>query len=229
MTGDAVADGRARRRPTTAVLVCLAAYVAFAHTADTLALRGVQVPFDWRMFSWRLGNGFDAFKFVAWFVIPLAFSFRRLEAGYFTFSRWRKLDWVMLGVLSALGAAAMALIPFVPSLKAVYGSFTRPDQAVGLLIWTLSWLIGWEFLHRYVLLTHIDARWPNWAWLVIPVIEGAYHYGQQKPWPETLGMVALSLVVTSWARWRRNVLLPFLVHLVIELELILFLLVMMRR
>ncbi len=151
MTGDAVADGRARRRPTTAVLACLAAYVVFVHTADTLALRGVQVPFNWRVFSWHLENGFDAFKFVAWFVVPLAFSFRRLEAGYFTFARWRRLDWVILGVLSAFGAAAMVLIPLVPSLKAVYSGFAGPGQAVRHLIWTFSWLIGWEFLHRYVL------------------------------------------------------------------------------
>ena len=126
-------------------------------------------------------------------------------------------------------AAAMLLIPMVPSLKATYGGFAAPGQAVGHLTWTLSWLIGWEFLHRYVLLTHLDARWPNWGWLVIPFVEGAYHFVQQKPWPETLGMVALSLVVTSWARRRRNVLLPFLAHLAIELELIVFLLVMMRR
>jgi len=37
-------------------------------------------------------------------------------------------------------------------------------------------------------------------------------------------MVALSLVLTLWARKRQNVLLPFLVHLAIELELLVFLL-----
>ena len=60
----------------------------------------------------------------------------------------------------------------------------------------------------------------------MPVSEGVYHL--QKTLLEALGMVALSVVLTYWARKRANVLLPFLVHLAIELELLAFLLMASR-
>ena len=37
-------------------------------------------------------------------------------------------------------------------------------------------------------------------------------------------MVAFSVILTAWALRRRNTLLPFLAHLAIEVELVLFML-----
>ena len=48
------------------------------------------------------------------------------------------------------------------------------------------------------------------------IIEGLYHL--QKALPEMGGMVVFSLIVTPWSMRRRNLLLPFLAHLLIELE-----------
>lgn len=130
----------------------------------------------------------------------------------------------------AAGVAAISLIGFVPTLRETYPSLgaaplsLKLTEGLRLLIWTCSWLPGWEFLHRYVLVTSVQAKWPRFGWLLVPLIEGAYHV--QKPWPETLGMVLFSVVATRWTMTRRNVLLPFLAHLIIELELILFLIVL---
>jgi hypothetical protein len=57
----------------------------------------------------------------------------------------------------------------------------------------------------------------------VPLIEALYHVVQNKPALECLGVAAMSLVFTFWVVRRRNALLPFLGHLVIELELIAFL------
>ncbi|MCL4694164.1 MAG: CPBP family intramembrane metalloprotease, partial [Candidatus Hydrogenedentes bacterium] len=89
------------------------------------------------------------------------------------------------------------------------------------MLWTFSWLIGWEFLHRYFLLRPFAARWPRFGWLIVPFSEGVYHL--QKAPIEAAGMVVFSLVLTAWALRRRNALLPFLAHLLVEIELVLFL------
>lgn len=207
--------------------LCFAlAWVAAVLTADTLAAQGVGWPMDWRVLRWRGAWGADWFKFVAWFVAPLVVSLPRLEPGWFGVRRWRRADWLLLGVLSVAGAAAVAIIPLVPSLRATYGSvsFMPAGQKWAVLrhdvVWTLSWLLGWEFMHRYFLLRPLSARWPRYGWLIIPFIEGAYHL--QKPLIEAGGMVLFSLVLTYWALRRRNALLPFAAHFVVELELLAF-------
>jgi hypothetical protein len=60
------------------------------------------------------------------------------------------------------------------------------------------------------------------AWLIVPLSEFLYHL--YKPGIEAIGMAAFSVLLTWWALQRRNILLPFLVHLIIEIELVLFLL-----
>jgi membrane protease YdiL (CAAX protease family) len=71
---------------------------------------------------------------------------------------------------------------------------------------------------------HLKEHWPRYGWLLVPLAEGVYHL--QKPWPEMLGMVAFSLIATQWTLRRDNMLLPLLVHLAIEIELVAFMLLM---
>ena len=207
-------------------------WVAGVLVVDTLAAQGVRGPggIDWRVFRWRGPWGVDLFKFVAWFLVPFLLSLPWLDRGWFGVRRWRRSDWWLLLGLAAAGAVAVAIIPVVPSLRETYGgmsSLPGSQRWVVLrhdLVWTLSWLLGWEFMHRYFLLRPLISKLPRYGWLIIPVLEGAYHL--QKPLIEAGGMVVFSLVLTYWAKKRQNVLLPFLAHFIVELELMVFRLVM---
>lgn len=216
------------RRPR-AMAALAVVYVGAVLVIDTLATNGVGWPVDWaRWFRWQTEGGFDLFKCVAWLVIPLALSLTQLELDFFTFKRWRNVDKLLLGALALLGVGAMLLIPMVPALREIYPGLAQASPEARwayseyFLLWTVSWLPGWEFLHRGFLLRRVDAAWPRLGWLLIPLIECAYHL--QKPLLEAGGVLALGLVLTWWTRRRRNILLPFLVHALIEIQLLLFLL-----
>jgi len=210
------------------LLVVAVVYAAAVLLIDTLASRGSQAPIDWSWFRWGGGGGFDTFKFVAWLVAPFAIVVWRMDWGYFGFGRWKRTDWILLGGLALVGALAMAVVAMSPTLRATYPSMAGAAVAEKWrfvtfnLLWLLSWLIGWEYLHRYFLLKPLSICLPRWGWLIVPIFEGVYHL--QKPALETVGMVAISLVLTYWAMKRRNVVLPFLAHLIIELELLAFVL-----
>lgn len=208
--------------------LCAAAYVMLVLGVDALATQDVRVPFAWRLVLQFQPRGFDVFKFAAWFVIPFLFALPHLDLHAFTFKRWRRVDLYLLAGLLAAGALAVILIPRIPGVRETYrgyGHLSLQQKHSFLfchLMWTASWLIGWEFLHRYVLLRPWDRSLPRAGWLIVPVSEGLYHL--QKAPLEALGMVALSVVLTLWTRKRQNILFPFLVHLAIELELLAFLL-----
>lgn len=220
---------------------CLAAvllYVTAVLGVDTLAAMRADWPFPWARLQWFpfADNGpsvlarFDAFKFFFWFLIPFSVCVPRMDWGAWGVLRWKRRDAVLLAVLALAGVGAMAIIPHVPALDAVYksGASATPEQkmraALMMLVWDFSWLIGWEFLHRYVLLRQVHAVWPRFGWLLVPLSEGLYHL--QKSRIEALGMVALSLVLSQYTLRRRNILLPLLAHLMIEVQLLLFLLLL---
>ncbi len=177
---------------------------------------------------WRLPQKFDVYSFLIWLVIPFLLCLRGMDWGAFGWPRFTRADWLVLAILAVGGAAAMFLIPHIPELRRVYPNLSHLDPAVkldyfnGQLIWILSWLLGWEFMHRYFLLRSVSTRWPSFGWLLAPLAEGLYHL--QKPLLEAGGMLLLSLVLTRWALARNNVLLPFLAHLIIEIEVVLFML-----
>lgn len=214
------------KKPSALALGLIAAYVAIVLLVDTLAALEIQTPFDWRVFQWTSDNGFDWFKFVTWFVVPFALCMRGMDWGFFGFNRWKRRDWILLIGLGVLGLLAVLTINMFPSLREYYPSYSdaswsRKWEIVGRgMLWTFSWLIGWEFLHRYFLLRPFAARWPRLGWLIVPFSEGVYHL--QKAPLEAAGMVVFSLILTAWALRRRNALLPFLAHLVIEIEVVLF-------
>ena len=215
--------------PSRGKVALVIVYTAVVLGVDMLALYGCRWGIDWRKyFAWRLSNGVDLYKFITWFAIPFLVSIRWMDWGYLGVGRWQRRDVYVLIALAGLGALAMLLIPFVPSLHATYPGWSRHPAALRWhlatthLVWTFSWLIGWEFLHRYALARTVASRWPRWGWLLVPLFEGLYHL--QKALPEAAGMVIFSLIVTRWSLRRRNVLLPFLAHLLIELENLAFLL-----
>lgn len=202
-------------------------YTAAVLTVDTLAVHDVRTPITWRMFSWHSGSGADLFKLAFWFIVPFAISLWRFDWGWFGVARWKWMDVAVLCALVLICALAVLAIPLFPSLRNTYGSLSHLTAsakwsfALHQIIWTFSWLAGWEFLHRCFLLRPLGARWPRWGWAIVPFFEFVYHL--QKPLIEAFGMAAFSAILTPWALRRRNVLLPFLAHLAIELELIAFL------
>lgn len=226
-------------------------YVAAVLTVDTLAVMHVTVPIPWRMFQWSLHDlialfqkwdwldygtalklrrgpwvNFDCFKFLFWLVIPFAACIRAMDWGWFGLRRLKKWDYILLGMGVLAGVLILFIIPLLPSLREYYPSQSArgADQKVLLvvsyLIWTASWLVGWEFLHRYVLVRAVGDRLGGWGWLIVPFSEGLYHIFKS-PW-ECAGMVLFSLLATFYVTRRKNMVVPFLVHLAIEMALPLF-------
>jgi len=211
---------------TYLLLAGAVAYSATVLGVDYLAATGSTWPLEWRILRWQTSYGVDLFKLVFWFLVPFGLCIPRMDWGAFGLKRWRRIDYIMLAGLLAVGLAAILAIPLFSSLRHTYpglGQMAHDAKwyyATVSTFWTLSWIVGWEFLHRYFLLRPLSQAWPRCGWLLVPALEGVYHL--QKPLLEAAGMVALSLIVTPWAMKRRNVLLPFLVHLAIELELLTF-------
>lgn len=215
-------------RPARTMALLVLGYAVIVLTIDTLAARNVSFLIDWSIFNWRAGNGFDLFKFIAWFVLPIAIAAPRLDIHYFTLQRWKKTDVYVLLILVALGLVLVASVALFPSLRNIYPSMSnltgqqKWHYAQRVLIWDISWILGWEFLHRYCLLKTLTRAWPKFGWLLIPLIETLYHL--QKPPIEALGVLLSTPILTFWAMKRKNTLLPFLAHFAVEVELLLFML-----
>ncbi len=165
----------------------------------------------------------DVYKLTAWLVIPLLLSLPGMDWGALGFRRWKRVDLYVLAGLGILGIAAVLLITQVEALRQYYPSLGSHSAAwkahylAGQLVWIGSWLLGWEFMHRYFLLRQVNGLWPRFGWLAAPFFEGAYHLTKLPI--EMAGMVAIALVFTWWCRARANILLPLIVHLLIELAL----------
>lgn len=214
------------------------AYVAAVLLIDALAANNIRWHLDagafhpvihWNVFTWR-GSGpleqFDFFKFLFWLVIPVTLCARRMEWAYFGFARWKRTDIYLFFALAVTGLLCVFAILFIPQLREWYpsGSGLAWSEKRILLyrqtVWNISWLPGWEFLHRYFLLRPLADRWPRWGWVVVPIAEALYHL--QKDPLEMAAMFAAGIAFTLWARARRNLLLPFLVHATVEAGLAAF-------
>jgi len=193
------------------------------HVADALA----HTPLPAWSYGWMRApvlRQFDVFKFVFWFLIPLALCGRRVDLKAFTTARWRPLDWKLFYACAVIGFLVVCAVPFIPGVRDYYvgnvSDIPFGDRLFGTiqrLFWVASWLIGWEFMHRYFLLQAVTPRWPRYGWLLAPFFEWAYHL--QKHWLEALGMLLFSLALTYYVVRRRNVSLPFFAHLLIEIAL----------
>lgn len=228
--------------------VLVAAYVALVLAWDAFVTINDNRTVNWSVFQWRPVNlqalleslqcphflvgwmsgslfaQVDLFKLLLWLAIPVAICLWRMDWDYFTTRRVKHSDWWFLGGICVLAVVAIISVKFIPALAQIYGTSgeTTFSGQFGFLIrrvlWVLSWLLGWEFMHRYFLLRRVSIDFPRFGWLLVPLAEGSYHL--LKPWPETLAMVAFSVVMTQYALRRKNLVIPFLAHLAVELFLI---------
>lgn len=213
------ADERSGGRKRLVIAALWLGYVCLAHGLDVWLTR----RHGWYVggVSLRLANGFNLYEFAAWFVIPLLLSLPGLEAGYFTFARWRRADYALLGMVAVAAGVVWAALLWWPSVSAYYGGARAPMSWY--LWWNASWLVGWEFLHRYVLTRTLLRTGIAGLWLLVPMVEAGHHALAHKPWPEVAGMLLFSLAATSWTVWRRNAVLPFIAHAAIEATLVAYL------
>ena len=226
------------------------AYVALALGIDTLATQEVVLGIRWEMLQFRghhiagwlrgfdgaLGDlgqylhnpvfaAFDVYKFLIWFAIPVAVCIPWMDWGAWGSRRWRQMDYfILVGMIG--GSAVIALsIPHIPGVREDYvpsvPESLRWTTFWTYIVWTISWLPGWEFLHRYFLIRALDYLEIKFEWLIVPIVEMLYHL--PKMTLEVPGMFLYGFIATQWTKRRFNWLLPFLVHLTIELALVLFL------
>lgn len=235
-------------RTARRLAVFFAVYAILVFTIDTLALHRVQWGIDWSVFALRQAawghspspwlqalSGFDFYKFVAWFVIPLVICFPWLEGRWFSPRGWKRGDLILMGLLMGCGVVAVLSILVFPSLRAMYPSMRGLSGEQRWLFgamqacWIVSWLMGWEFLTRYAILRNLKRGWPQYGWVCavigIPILETGYHLAQGKGVLESAAMFGFGLVLCGWALWRENALLPFLAHAFVEIALVIFLLI----
>lgn len=202
-------------------------YAILALAIDSLSTQHAYWLIDWSRFYWRLKNGFEMSTAILWLGIPVLLMCRDIDIRVFTFARWKKIDACLLIALMLLGACGVYLIKFIPVLNQYYQPQSHLNAAMkwsfatSHLIWLSSWLIGWEFLHRVFLMQYLQTALGTFGPCCIPAFEFLFHL--QKSLPEALGMLLLSIVLTYWSYKRKNVLLPFLAHLSIEITLLAYL------
>jgi len=190
------------------------AYVGFVLLADIYLQHFVPRP----MFF-----GADLFKFTTWFLIPFLVCVWRMDWQWFGIRRWQRIDYYLFAIVIVLEMLAVLCVHFLPALRSQLPDL-RGESVLRFAVWNLSWLVGWEFMHRYVLLRRLSASFPRFGWLLIPVYEGVYHQLIWSSLAMPAGMVLFSLIATYWSLKRRNSLLPFFAHFIIEAQLTLFLL-----
>ena len=190
-------------------------YITVAHVIDHL------IQSSNRSNIFQLGS-FDFYKFIAWFLIPLSLSYKNNFKEYL--KKPRRSDYFITMAMIVVGVFAILIIPYIESLNSYYHSFTfQSDQQKfnymkGQVIWTFSWLIGWEYIHRYYIITKTYPILKNKLLWIIPLLEGFYHYN--KPPIEFISVFIFSFILTLWTIKRKNILLPFIIHLTIEIILI---------
>ena len=167
-------------------------------------------------------KSFDLYKFLFWFVIPVLWCWRGMDWKAWSKERWNKLEKRLLRLAIIVIPLSMFAIPYLPGIGQYYvsrGGFAENwDLALLQMLWTLAWLPGWEFMHRYLLLGAVHKKWPGNGWMLVPCFEFVYHL--QKPPVEAGLMFVFGFLLTWYAVKRENFRFPFLIHLIVELSLI---------
>jgi membrane protease YdiL (CAAX protease family) len=200
-------------------------------TTYVLFALGLDLIFDITKTFSMFENGFDTRKFLLWLVFPLTYFIAMKPKGEIqaSFAQIKKKDWLIICSISILAVGAMFIIPYIDVLSQYYvdRSHVSNDHKIAFLkfnlFWIFSWALGWEFLIRFLWMNSFETSKRKFCYGLIPLIEILYHYN--KPWPEIIGVGALSLVLVHWTIKRKNMLPAMIAHIIIELILVIYLLI----
>lgn len=197
-----------------------------------LAWAALSVVLSARVYPPLLGGWFDLFRFVLWLVVPAVIARFVVRAsgaslglgrGRLTMRDGGRLL-LALALVTVLLAAGMGH----PSVRGWYAS-TGQALARGGAPWflrhlgyTLSWMLGWEFLLRGLVLNHAFPRRPALAAAVVVLLDVAAHVHKT---PLECGALLLfaPLQIHLFRRWD-SLAVPVLLHLWVECAYPLFLL-----
>lgn len=172
----------------------------------------------------RLGGWFDAFRFTLWLVLPAAIA--RWACGATRESLGLVAGRPKRGQILAFGAfllLATVLLLWAmrqPSLQSYYGSTAQAMKRMGWswflphLGYTLSWMLGWEFMLRGLVLNHGAPGHPRRAVAWVLLLDLAAHVHKS---PLECGGILLLAPIQIWLVRRTGSLLwPILLHLWVE-------------
>ncbi len=168
-------------------------------------------------------TNYNAFRFVFWFIIPCILFFLTLYIHPIRkdYRDWlnpkyvNRKDVILVISITVCFMLVLLFMPYIPGVNTYYrqGNFNLFNYS----LWLIAWLPGWELMHRVLLLMQAEQIHKRWAWLMVPMLEGIYHYG--KPVLEVMAMFGFSFLMCWWTMKRRNALVPITAHLLIELLL----------
>lgn len=190
---------------------------------------------------------FKKYFFTLWVILRIAIPLAAIKCLKIPFSQIglclpridRKMI-VYIGLIFILLSLSFVGVYFYQDYLCSYsGSFKtgRVDnfsRFVNFMIFTSSTLVGWEFLHRgflllgtkYILTERegVDEKTAiTIAIALVWIFEVVYHF--VKPELEAIGLLIGSPVLSYMAIRSRSILLPFLIHLLVELFFIVTLII----
>jgi membrane protease YdiL (CAAX protease family) len=182
--------------------------------------------------SWPAPNSpFYVFTFLSRIGVPLIinlvylkFSAQNLGLGFPRFSGIPKKTLAGIGLLAAL----LPGIIFLIRLDSSYVQYYSNLNPYHFLVFTMSTLPAWEFLHRGFLLFGLAAvfkklKTPSGetiAIVIVCIFEVMFHFS--KPPLEAFGMMLGSPILSLIALRTQSIWLPLLIHLYIEALFVFF-------
>ncbi|MGC9053555.1 MAG: hypothetical protein ACP5KS_06685, partial [Candidatus Hydrogenedens sp.] len=174
-------------------------------------------------------DGFDLYKFIFWLILPFILFNRFIDFKWFSLKYWQKQDYLLFLFFCFLCLLSLIFVILSPTLRMFYpGAGVIPlSQKIQFFLqrffWVISWLPGWEFLNRHLLLRACRQLSKGSGWFFVTITETIYHIF--KPMLEILGMFIFSVVACIWSQKKENNLMAFFCHFIIEIGLIFLLLI----
>ena len=227
--------------------ITIIAYVISVLIIDTFITFDVHFILSWGKFSISLFDilnkvpvikyysyilifqNFDATKFFLWLIFPFVLFYKFINFGWFSFRSWRKSDYILLSVFIVICLLSLVFVLVSPMLRMYYPGLRgipfnqKMFFAIQQVLWVISWLPGWEFMNRHLLLRSCQQLSKNYVWLLVPVVETLYHI--YKAMLEMTGMFIFSFFACWWSMKRENNIMAFLCHFAVEIGLIVLLLI----
>lgn len=174
-------------------------------------------------------ENFDLYKFFFWLIVPFIIFNKFIDFKWLSIKYWQRQDYIIFLLFCFLCLSSLVFVILSPTLRMYYpgmGLLPTKQKIIFFLqqfFWIISWLPGWEFLNRHLLLRACRQISKGYGWLGVTLVETLYHI--YKAMLEILGMFVFSVIACIWSQRRENNLMAFFCHLIIEIGLIFILLI----